>query len=302
MTTLVALVACLAMAGIPGALVATGARRAAARGGAVAPVVAFGTLVGGVGTVVAAATVAANAGRSHWTQARLPPVALLTVLLVPIALATLAGRAARRLDHVRPLEGAIPPSLGLHAGERATWSGSCRSPWAVPAVAGSLGAAALLLVAGSRTLAGVLLVVGIALVPLVGLEVRVGADGVVVESSVVHRLRRRIPLQEIAVANAIHLEPMAWGGWGYRGSHALTGRAAIVLRRGPAVVLDLVDGGRLAVTVDDAERGAGLVNDLPPPRPRAAARELMRLTPLVGTKPWFGSRRRPCPQRRLRRD
>lgn len=42
----------------------------------------------------------------------------------------------------------------------------------------------------------------------------------------------------------------------------MTGRAAVVLRRGPAVRLDLGDGRTFLVTVDDPENGAGVLNDL----------------------------------------
>jgi hypothetical protein len=55
---------------------------------------------------------------------------------------------------------------------------------------------------------------------------------------------------------------MQWGGWGYRGSRRLFRKAAVVLRAGPALRLDLADDTQLVVTVDDAESGAGLLNDL----------------------------------------
>lgn len=51
-------------------------------------------------------------------------------------------------------------------------------------------------------------------------------------------------------------------GWGYRGSRRTFGRAALVLRTGPAIRLDLTDNRTFAVTVDDAATGAGLLNDL----------------------------------------
>jgi hypothetical protein len=41
------------------------------------------------------------------------------------------------------------------------------------------------------------------------------------------------------------------GGWGYRGNLRLLRRASLVTRRGEALELDLVDGRRFIVTVDD---------------------------------------------------
>jgi hypothetical protein len=40
------------------------------------------------------------------------------------------------------------------------------------------------------------------------------------------------------------------------------GRSAVVVRRGPGLVLDLRDGPRFAVTVDEPAPAAGLINDL----------------------------------------
>jgi hypothetical protein len=69
-------------------------------------------------------------------------------------------------------------------------------------------------------------------------------------------------LEQIVGASVIDLKPREWGGWGYRGSRRAFGRAAVVLRAGPAIRLDLTDRRTFAVTVDDAATGAGLVNDL----------------------------------------
>jgi hypothetical protein len=55
---------------------------------------------------------------------------------------------------------------------------------------------------------------------------------------------------------------MEHGGWGYRGSLKLFGRAAVVLRGGEGLQLDLADDKVLTITVDNAEEGAGLLNDL----------------------------------------
>ncbi len=73
---------------------------------------------------------------------------------------------------------------------------------------------------------------------------------------------QRIPLDEIQQAAVVDIKPGEWGGWGYRGMLRVFGKAAVVLRGGPGIVLELTGKRRLAVTVDDAGEGAGLVNDL----------------------------------------
>jgi hypothetical protein len=71
-----------------------------------------------------------------------------------------------------------------------------------------------------------------------------------------------IDLGRIAQATTTDVVPMQWGGWGYRGSLRLFGKAAIILRGGEGLRLDLVDGKKLLVALDGAEQAAGVVNDL----------------------------------------
>jgi hypothetical protein len=72
--------------------------------------------------------------------------------------------------------------------------------------------------------------------------------------------RRRIRLDAIDHAEALDdVRPIAYGGWGYR----ITGTAtAVVLRRGPGIRIVRDRGREVVVTVDDPDRGAGVVNDL----------------------------------------
>jgi hypothetical protein len=71
---------------------------------------------------------------------------------------------------------------------------------------------------------------------------------------------KHMPLERIERAEATEIEPLRWGGWGYR--WAGPRRSAVVVRRGPGLVLDLRGGGRFAVTVDEPAPAAGLLNDL----------------------------------------
>lgn len=53
------------------------------------------------------------------------------------------------------------------------------------------------------------------------------------------------------------------GGWGYRLSGLGT---TVMLRRGECLVIRPRQGAEFAVSVDDAERGAALLNTLTTPR------------------------------------
>jgi hypothetical protein len=75
-------------------------------------------------------------------------------------------------------------------------------------------------------------------------------------------LTQRIALGRVVTARAFMLRPLEHGGWGYRGSVRFFGRAAVVVRGGPALALELADGKRLSITVDDADRAAQVINEL----------------------------------------
>jgi hypothetical protein len=92
------------------------------------------------------------------------------------------------------------------------------------------------------------------------LEVRVTDSELVVAFGPFGWPRRTIPLREIRSADVIAIEPMDWGGWGYRWIPSAKASAAVI-RRGPGIVLQLVDGRRFAVTVNDATAGAQATND-----------------------------------------
>lgn len=104
-----------------------------------------------------------------------------------------------------------------------------------------------------------LIFVGIAMT-----SIRVSADqrGLIVRWGPLGWPTTNVPLADILRVEAIDVRPLESGGWGYRGSLRLLGRAAIVLRAGPGLRLDLRSGRKLTVTVDDPQTAAGLLNDL----------------------------------------
>ena len=93
-------------------------------------------------------------------------------------------------------------------------------------------------------------------------RIRVTADqtGLAVRYGFFGWPRRSIPIRRIAEARAVDIRPTEWGGWGYRGSLAIMRRAAVVLRAGPGIRLDLRDGKVFAVTIDDPDQPVRLLN------------------------------------------
>jgi hypothetical protein len=174
--------------------------------------------------------------------------------------------------------------LPLAAGERAYWSGAAHNRWFLLIVVGMLiesGVFSLILAkspAASRTV----LLIHLLVLPLLELfskiRVSVAERGLTIHYGHLGWIRQRVPLARIARASAFELEPLAHGGWGYRGSLKWRGRAAVVVRSGSALRLELRDGTQLSVTVNDAETAASLLNgfvqrnaELPPsPSPALA--------------------------------
>jgi hypothetical protein len=87
------------------------------------------------------------------------------------------------------------------------------------------------------------------------LEVRVSDTTFVVAFGPFGLPRREIDLHEVRSADVVAIDPMQWGGWGYRWMPGAKASAA-VLRKGPGIVLTFADGRRFAVSVDDATAGA----------------------------------------------
>ena len=72
--------------------------------------------------------------------------------------------------------------------------------------------------------------------------------------------RTRVPIHRIATAPSIEIRPSEWGGWGYRGNLTLMNRAAVVLRAGPGLRLDLHNGKIFAITINTPETPTQLLN------------------------------------------
>lgn len=98
-------------------------------------------------------------------------------------------------------------------------------------------------------------------------HVRIDREGVHVRCGHIGLPRRRIPLDQVSDCRLAPLiSPRAWGGWGYRWRPEKG--TAVVVRRGPGVVIDLGGGHRFTVTVDDAEGAVQAIKDWLLQRPR----------------------------------
>ncbi|MDZ4044525.1 MAG: DUF1648 domain-containing protein [Rhodoglobus sp.] len=106
----------------------------------------------------------------------------------------------------------------------------------------------------------ILIVVGLAVASTMFWTVRVDADGFSVRSAL-GAPRFHYPLSDLEGAAVTTIHPTRdFGGWGIRSIGG--GRTGIVVRTGEAIEVQRVGGRVLAVTVDDAERGAALLNGL----------------------------------------
>jgi hypothetical protein len=144
---------------------------------------------------------------------------------------------------------------------RAAWTGRAHLAWWLPLVLIAIGA---ILVVLARSAVGAVPAALLVLVYLAfgWIKVSVDARGLRIRYGLLPWPVTSVPLADIRRAERIDLRPLQWGGWGYRGSRKVFARAAVVLRGGDAIKLQLTDGSEFAVTVDDAATGAALLADL----------------------------------------
>ena len=228
----------------------------------IAPTVSFvGAFVGALAAGILTITAIGQRGLDRWQDATLSP----WTLIVWIAGSVIVGSAAARLASSLPSTAdtgtaASPPAMNLAPGERAFWTASLSAGW--PTLLGLLVLVVALSLVGFTELwiAAALLVPAIAIITLSRIRVTADRSGLQVRYGFLGWPRTSVPLRRIATAQAIDIRPSEWGGWGYRGSLTLMKRAAVVLRAGPGIRLDLHDGKVFVVTIDDPDIPARLLN------------------------------------------
>jgi hypothetical protein len=218
--------------------------------------VAILTLLGSMAILTTVLTVSLNWGADDWTAAS--PISwmhLVGLLTAPISLAYAGFKLGSRLypPVIEDSDSRTPALIEVAPGEQAAWIGFCRVRYPYFIAAG----AAVFLVLSPP--AWRLFALPFLLLALVLSYVRVSVSDYGLRAKLGGIMWRNIPLEQVARAEFIDLNPAEWGGWGYR---MFPGRSAMVLRRGEAIEVHLKSGRRFAVTVDDAARGAGLLNGL----------------------------------------
>ena len=232
----------------------------------VAPTLSFvGAFLVALGSGILATTAIGQRGLDSWQDASLSPWALIPWLAGSLIVGSAAAKIASSLPHLADTGGdTAPPAMDLAPGERAFWTSTMSAGWPL-----LLGAAVLvvgvilaqLMEPSIRLWISIaLLLPGIAVITFSRIRVTADQSGLTVRYGFLGWPRTSVPLRRIATARAIDVHPTEWGGWGYRGNLTLMNRAAVVLRAGPGIRLDLLDGKVFVVTIDDPDIPARLLN------------------------------------------
>lgn len=203
------------------------------------------------------------AGPSGW--------AILGLVAAGVAVGALTAWLASALP-VRPEPAIEVPALDLPASSVAVWSRSLTARWAVAVAVGIVAAGAVMVPTLGVWLGVLVMLAGAATSVLSHIEVFADRRGLTVRYGAFGWPRTRIALDRIETAAPIEVTPTRWGGWGYRGSLAVFRRAAVVLRGGPGLRLDLTDGKVFVVTIDDPGTAAAvLMREVQGSRSKAAS-------------------------------
>ncbi|WP_109782890.1 DUF1648 domain-containing protein [Streptomyces sp. CG 926] len=210
--------------------------------------------------------VRANLHHADWRDAD-----SVTVWAVVTVVASGAAGLVGILLSARPVSPASPgqgPRMDIPAGERRVWLACTENPWlyALSAVAGVAALAALLVGLGGLggltkpmwLLIVLFLFVSVAVLACSAVRVRVAERGMDVAFGPLGWPVRHWDAADIEWARTENRTPAQVGGWGYR----LSGLGTTVMLRSGECLVIRAKGKNFAVSVDDAERGAALLNSL----------------------------------------
>lgn len=212
-----------------------------------------------------AALVRANLDRADWRQA-----GSVTAWLVGVAVAAVLAALGGALAGRRGEAGAQPPATGprmeIPDGERLVWLSRESNPWlrltsavlGLVAVAGALSALAGLADAAVWGLVASTGSAALAVLLCSSVRARVTGDGLEVAFGPLGLPVRRWAARDIESARTENRTPSRAGGWGYR----INGLGTTVMLRGGECLVIRAKGRDFAVSVDDAERGAALLNSV----------------------------------------
>lgn len=166
-----------------------------------------------------------------------------------------------------PVTHDVSERIDLAPGEGSAWSRTIAATmflWVAAAMV-PVGIALYAVTAATGDLADSafgLIVVAVVIALLVSFSrftVTVDWRGLRVVSSLLRLPIKRIPLSAIDTVETAELKPLEWGGWGYRASASGT---ALILRKGPGLILTTTNGKRFALTLDNPEVPAALLATL----------------------------------------
>lgn len=230
---------------------------------AISPFIGFmGAFLAALGASILGWTVETQRGLENWHDADGPGWWLLAMVAGSVTLGGLAAYlATQRESLANPVDSptAVPP-MELGKDERAVWSRSLRNRWLLGLGFAIIASAFPMGVAVHWVTGLILVLVGCLTLAFSGIQARVDRTGLQVSFGCLPWPKKSIPIDQIVSASAIDVHPMEWGGWGYRGSLALVKKAAIVLRAGPGLRLDLLNGRTFVVTIDDPQTPAALLS------------------------------------------
>ncbi|MEH0578127.1 MULTISPECIES: DUF1648 domain-containing protein [Streptomyces] len=219
------------------------------------------TLLGGQASVVRA-----NLDRADWHEAGSVTNGVLGTLVVAAAVGA-AGLLVARRAPAEPRPAADGPTLELPAGQRVVWLAHASNSWlqAIAALTGLLAITVVVSAFAGLTNRPFLLAAapfGLACVLVLGcssVRARVSEQGLDVAFGPLGRPTRHWAAEDIESARVENRTAAQVGGWGYR----LSGQGTTVMLRGGAcLVIHPSKGREFAVSLDDAERGAALLNSL----------------------------------------
>ncbi|MFJ7779454.1 DUF1648 domain-containing protein [Streptomyces yangpuensis] len=215
-----------------------------------------------------ASIVRANLDRTDWREAGSVGLGITLTFAAALAAGALGWVAGRRGDHPSPTATAdAGASMEIPAGQRLVWLSRTTNPWlhlvaavtGVAALAAALAAAGGLLTGMQWAVVTPFALASVLTLAFSSVQARVTEKGLEVAFGPLGWPARRWAPQDIESSRAESRTPAQVGGWGYRLSGLGT---TVMLRAGECLVIHPRKGADFAVSVDDAERGAALLNTL----------------------------------------
>ncbi len=186
------------------------------------------------------------------------PAAILAAAVIPIALYgdELPDRVASHFDISGTPDSSMTPLVFFLVA-----AVSLILPGVGMVLGGVLVALAAVLWVATEWWVGLILLVSALPVGLLSsFRVQVDRSGLSVRSALFRVRFAHVDIDEMERASVFCVEPMQWGGWGYRGSLKMAGSAAVVVRRGPGIHLQLSGNRSFVVTLEDPRTPAAILN------------------------------------------